>query len=72
MAKVTTKKRKVIVEAFGEAHINASFNNIIISLTNNKGEVIALESFDFFEKFQKFRKFFFGEKKINEKKSENQ
>ncbi|NCF31072.1 MAG: 30S ribosomal protein S11, partial [Bacteroidetes bacterium] len=25
MAKVTTKKRKVIVEAFGEAHINASF-----------------------------------------------
>ena len=35
MAKVTTKKRKVVVEAFGEAHINASFNNIIISLTNN-------------------------------------
>ena len=44
MAKVTTKKRKVIVEAFGEAHINASFNNIIISLTNNKGEVIACSS----------------------------
>ncbi|MBL6666786.1 30S ribosomal protein S11 [Flavobacteriaceae bacterium] len=44
MAKVTTKKRKVIVEAFGEAHINASFNNIIISLTNNKGEVIAWSS----------------------------
>jgi small subunit ribosomal protein S11 len=44
MAKVTTKKRKVIVEAFGEAHINASFNNIIISLTNNKGEVITWSS----------------------------
>jgi small subunit ribosomal protein S11 len=44
MAKVTTKKRKVIVEAFGEAHINASFNNIIIYLTNNKGEVIAWSS----------------------------
>jgi small subunit ribosomal protein S11 len=44
MAKVTTKKRKVIVEALGEAHINASFNNIIISLTNIKGEVIAWSS----------------------------
>ena len=44
MAKVTTKKRKVIVEAYGEAHINASFNNIIISLTNNKGEVITWSS----------------------------
>ena len=44
MAKLTTKKRKVIVEAFGEAHINATFNNIIISLTNNKGEVIARSS----------------------------
>ena len=44
MAKVTTKKRKVVVEAFGEAHINASFNNIIISLTNNKGEVVAWSS----------------------------
>ena len=44
MAKVTTKKRKVVVEAFGEAHINASFNNIIISLTNNNGEVIAWSS----------------------------
>ena len=44
MAKVTSKKRKVIVEACGEAHINASFNNIIISLTNNKGEVITWSS----------------------------
>ena len=37
MAKATTKKRKVIVESTGEAHINATFNNIIISLTNKKG-----------------------------------
>jgi len=44
MAKLTTKKRRVIVEAYGEAHINATFNNIIISLTNNKGEVIAWSS----------------------------
>ena len=44
MAKVISKKRKVIVEPSGEAHIIASFNNIIISLTNNKGEVIAWSS----------------------------
>ena len=44
MAKVMSKKRKVIVEPIGEAHIIASFNNIIISLTNNKGEVIAWSS----------------------------
>jgi len=43
MAKSTTKtkKRKVIVDSFGEAHINASFNNIIVSLTNKKGDVIS-------------------------------
>ena len=40
----TTKKRKVIVESTGEAHIAASFNNIIISLTNKKGDVIAWAS----------------------------
>jgi small subunit ribosomal protein S11 len=44
MAKTTTKKRKVIVEASGEAHVNASFNNIIIALTNKKGEVISWSS----------------------------
>ena len=44
MAKTTSKKRKVIVESVGEAHINASFNNIIISLTNLKGEVISWSS----------------------------
>ena len=44
MAKATTKKRKVIVESTGEAHINATFNNIHISLTNKKGEVISWSS----------------------------
>lgn len=44
MAKASAKKRKVIVEATGEAHISATFNNIIISLTNKKGEVISWSS----------------------------
>ena len=44
MAKTSSKKRKVVVEAFCEAHITASFNNIIVSLTNNKGEVISWSS----------------------------
>ncbi len=43
MAK-TTKKNKVRVEAEGEAHIRASFNNIIISLTNKSGQVISWSS----------------------------
>ena len=44
MAKVVSKKRKVIVESFGEVHINATFNNIIISFKNKKGEVISWSS----------------------------
>jgi len=40
----TAKKRKVVVDATGEAHITASFNNIIISLTNKKGDVISWSS----------------------------
>ncbi len=40
----TTKKRVVKVEAVGEAHISATFNNIIISLTNMGGEVISWSS----------------------------
>ena len=39
-----TKKRKVIIESVGEAHVTASFNNIIISLTNKKGDVISWSS----------------------------
>jgi small subunit ribosomal protein S11 len=44
MAKASTKKRRVIIESSGEAHISATFNNIIISLTNKKGEVISWSS----------------------------
>ena len=44
MAKSGGKKRKVLVESHGEAHIVASFNNIIISLTNKNGDVISWSS----------------------------
>lgn len=45
MAKTTAKKkRNVKVESMGQAHIHASFNNIIISLTNNQGHVISWSS----------------------------
>jgi small subunit ribosomal protein S11 len=43
-AKVNTRKRTVKVEATGEAHISATFNNIIISLTNTAGQVISWSS----------------------------
>ncbi|MBT1702107.1 30S ribosomal protein S11 [Chryseosolibacter indicus] len=38
------KKRVVNVEAVGQAHIQATFNNIIISLTNTTGQVISWAS----------------------------
>lgn len=45
MAKSNQKKKKnVKVDAIGEAHIQASFNNVIISLTNVKGQVISWSS----------------------------
>ena len=45
MAKISAKKKKKVnVEAVGQAHIRASFNNIIISLTNNHGQVISWSS----------------------------
>lgn len=39
-----SKKRVVNVEAQGQVHIKASFNNIIISITNNAGQVISWSS----------------------------
>ncbi len=39
--KKLAKKRKVRVEAEGQVHIQATFNNIIISLTNKAGQVIS-------------------------------
>ncbi|MGB0885380.1 MAG: 30S ribosomal protein S11 [Chitinophagales bacterium] len=45
MAKANkVKKRKVIVDAEGKVFIKASFNNIIISFTNMKGQVISWAS----------------------------
>ncbi len=38
------KKRVVNVEPVGQAHIKASFNNIIISITNSVGQVISWAS----------------------------
>jgi small subunit ribosomal protein S11 len=38
------KKRVVVVEPTGQVHIKASFNNIIISITNNAGQVISWSS----------------------------
>ena len=35
------KKRVVKVEPVGKAYVSATFNNIIISLTNNAGQVIS-------------------------------
>ena len=40
----SSKKRVVKVDALGRAYINASFNNLIISLTNNTGQVISWSS----------------------------
>ncbi len=40
----TTRKKVVKIEPIGQAHIHASFNNIIVSLTNNSGQVISWSS----------------------------
>jgi small subunit ribosomal protein S11 len=40
----SSKKRVVKVDAIGRAYVNASFNNLIISLTNNTGQVISWSS----------------------------
>jgi small subunit ribosomal protein S11 len=46
MAKSTkaAKKRVVKVEPYGKAYVQASFNNIIITLTNTTGQVISWAS----------------------------
>ena len=46
MAKKTgaLKKRVVKVEPTGQAHVHSSFNNIIVTLTNNSGQVISWAS----------------------------
>ena len=42
--KAAAKKRVVKVDSYGDAHVTASFNNIIISLTNKQGQVISWAS----------------------------
>ena len=39
-----SKKRTVQVEAVGQAHLRATFNNIVISMTNSTGQVVAWAS----------------------------
>ena len=40
-AKAKAKKRNVKIESEGQVHIKATFNNIIVSLTNKQGQVIS-------------------------------
>ncbi|MBS7289181.1 MAG: 30S ribosomal protein S11, partial [Bacteroidales bacterium] len=42
--KTTTSKRVVKVEAYGVAHISSTINNVIVALTNKKGQVISWSS----------------------------
>ena len=44
MAKQFKKKKSVKVNPVGQAHIQATFNNIIISLCNDNGQVISWSS----------------------------
>ncbi|HLS30029.1 MAG TPA: 30S ribosomal protein S11 [Flavobacteriaceae bacterium] len=43
-AKPSSRKKRYQVEPFGEAHISASFNNIIVTLTTRNGDVISWSS----------------------------
>ena len=43
-AKKVSKKRNVIIDSHGQVHIKATFNNVIISITNSKGQVISWAS----------------------------
>jgi len=43
-SKSQSKKRVVKVDPVGKAFVTASFNNIIISLTNNAGQVVSWAS----------------------------
>jgi small subunit ribosomal protein S11 len=43
-AKAAAKKRVVKVDPHGDVHISATFNNIIISITNKQGQVISWAS----------------------------
>ena len=41
---VSNRKRVVKVDAVGQAHISSTFNNVIVTLTNSKGQVVSWSS----------------------------
>ena len=43
-SRTVSKKRKVAVEPIGRAYVKATFNNVIVSITNSTGQVIAWSS----------------------------
>lgn len=43
-SKKSVKKRKVSIESNGFAYVKSTFNNIIVSITNNQGQVISWSS----------------------------
>jgi small subunit ribosomal protein S11 len=43
-AKTAARKRVVKVDTHGDVHVSATFNNIIISITNKAGQVISWSS----------------------------
>ena len=43
-SKNSVKKRKVSIESNGFAYVKSTFNNIIVSITNNQGQVISWSS----------------------------
>ena len=44
MAKSSKKKKNVKVDPIGQAHVQSTFNNLIISLCNASGQVISWSS----------------------------
>jgi len=44
MATKKVQKKKVKVDPYGQVHIHATFNNIIVSVTNTEGQVISWSS----------------------------
>ncbi len=40
----STRKKIVKIDAFGQAHIHSSFNNVIVTITNSEGHVISWSS----------------------------
>lgn len=43
-SKTAARKRKVVVDPIGKIFIKATFNNVIISVTNSNGDVISWSS----------------------------